>query len=182
LILLFSIALGLFMRLLTGRGFAGLSDARLRGEAALLCLLVLQLLAPVLSLRGSAAKIAFAVWASTFPLTVVVAWLNRNRPGMYLVAVGLLLNAVVIFANGGMPVSSVAVSMVKQGPVARVPVGDFVHVAAHSRTILPWLSDVLPVPGPSWIRSVVSAGDCLLAAGIAVFLASDEPTRKPLHP
>jgi len=48
---------------------------------------------------------------------------------------------------------------------------DFVHVAASAATRLPWLADVIPVTGPSWLRSVASPGDLMLFAGIVAFLA-----------
>jgi hypothetical protein len=167
------LALGLLLRLASGRRLSDLAHAKLRGETLLMGLLVAQALPSVLRLTGPAARIAYAVWLATFPCLVVVAWLNRRSPGMAMLGVGLFLNLVVIALNGGMPVSSLAIMAVKPGSSAsHIPVTDFVHVLATSATRLPWLADIIPVTGPSWARMVASAGDCLLFAGIIAFLAA----------
>lgn len=182
MILLLAIAIGLFLRWLTGRGLAELADSRLKGEVPLLGMMVLQLAVPNLTLAGYAARIAFVAWAITFPAMIWIAWTNRRNPGMPLVAVGLLLNMVVIFANAGMPVAPQAVAFVKSGAQVIIPAGDFVHIAANSATRFLWLADILPISGPAWLRSVASPGDCLLAAGIAAFLACDDARYRALRP
>lgn len=142
----------------------------------LMLLLAAQAVTPLLHFQGSAARLAFWVWLATFPIMVATTVLNWRQPGMWLLGFGLALNMVVIAANGGMPVSPLAVQTI-QGASAtiRIPATDFVHVAAGSSTIMPWLADVLPIPGPSWLRSVASAGDCMLAAGICSYLACCSP-------
>lgn len=173
MILAACIALGLGLRLASGRSFRQLADLRLRGEGLLLVLLCAQAALPILRLNGAPARVAFWAWLATFPILVGVAWTNRRQPGMVVLAAGLALNALVIALNGGMPVSEQAVAMLGSASVAQnISAGDFVHVAATTATRLVWLSDVIPIPGPPFVRSVASAGDCLLFVGVIACLAA----------
>ena len=64
-----------------------------------------------------------------------------------------------------------------------VPVGDFVHVLGLPATRLPWLADILPLPGTPLLGIVPSAGDLLLYVGVIAFVAgaraaaTDSPKR-----
>jgi hypothetical protein len=100
---------------------------------------------------------------------------------MAMLGVGLTLNAAVIVANGGMPVAAQAVAAAKAVPLAAVPLAatDFVHVVASGATRLAWLADVIPLPGPAPIRATLSAGDCLLFAGVATFVAASTARLTP---
>ena len=85
---------------------------------------------------------------------------NRRLPGMALAGIGLMLNVVVIGANGAMPVDRDAVhglgiTMEGAGPK---------HEPLDDGTAFPWLADVIPVT-PT--REILSVGDVFLAVGIA---------------
>lgn len=97
---------------------------------------------------------------------VVLTWVltNRRQRGMAMIGLGLLLNAVVMGANGAMPVDPDAV---RRLGVDEVVVAPGKHELMTTRTRLPWLADVLPIPP---IRTVVSIGDLVLAAGIATLV------------
>jgi len=166
-------AIGLVLRLASGRKLGDLADAGLRGESVLLVLLVLQILPAWIPLTGSLARIAYLLWLATFPCMAFVAWLNRKQPGMAVLGFGLLLNFAVIATNGGMPVAANAIaSITPSANAVHIAPTDFVHVPVDAGTRLIWLADVIPIAGPSWLRSVASAGDCLLFVGIATFLAT----------
>jgi hypothetical protein len=170
------IALGFALRVSSGYPLSDLAHLRLRGEPILLGLLVTQAALPAISLSGWAARIAFAAWLATFPLLVGVAWQNRRQAGMAVLAVGLALNFAVIAFNGGMPVFPEAVTAVSRSVSSgAIPAGDFVHVLGLATTRLPWLADVMPIPGPPWLRFVPSAGDLLLYTGVVAFLAGARP-------
>lgn len=172
MILVLCIVLGLCLRLVLGRSLMQLGELRLSGEGPLMILLCVQAALPAVQLTGALAHAAFWVWLGTFPLLVGVAWANRRQPGMVVLGTGLALNAVVIALNGGMPVSEQAVLAVGSATVAQnIPAGDFVHVVVTATTRAVWLADVIPVPGPTWLRSIASAGDCLLFVGVVVWLA-----------
>lgn len=172
MILALCIFLGLCLRIASGRSLTQLGELRLTGEGPLLVLLCVQAALPLVKLSGAFAQFAFWAWLGTFPLLVGVAWANRRQPGMVVLGTGLALNAVVIGLNGGMPVSEQAVMSVGSSSVAQnIPVGDFVHVLVSATTRAVWLADVIPVPGPTWLRSIASVGDCLLFVGVVVCLA-----------
>jgi hypothetical protein len=147
--------------------------AKLRGEGFLLGLLVAQVSVPLLRLTGPGARVAYYCWLATFPFMASIAWLNRRSPGMAILGSGLLLNFVVIAANGGMPVFGEAIAVLKAGvQTAVIPPTDFVHVLGTAATHVPWLADVIPLPGPSWLLAIASPGDLLLSAGIVAFLGA----------
>ncbi len=88
--------------------------------------------------------------------------LNRRLAGARVAFVGVVLNMLVIGANGGMPISVEAAETAGiREPLDEL---DVEHEQLRSDTRLRWLADVIPFPGS---RMVVSVGDVLLAAGIA---------------
>ena len=103
---------------------------------------------------------------------LVVAFLVRNRGirGTGLVALGLVANALVVGANGAMPVSLEAAGRAGIGTQDLLARSDPRHEVADRDTRLPWLADVVPVPLP--LRpEVVSPGDVLVASGLGQLVA-----------
>lgn len=91
---------------------------------------------------------------------------NRHLKSLYLVLLGLLLNALVIFANGGhMPVSLPALRQVGLGELENLlrNRSDAVHTLLDETTRLPFLGDVIPLPP---LVKVISPGDVLILLGI----------------
>lgn len=97
-------------------------------------------------------------------LAVAFLVLNRGVRGSGLIGLGLVANALVVGANGAMPVSTDAAAR------AGVTLSDILlgldprHELVDEGTRLPWLTDVVPVPLPR-LPQVVSPGDVLVAAG-----------------
>ncbi len=92
---------------------------------------------------------------------------NRHLKSLYLVLVGLALNALVIFANGGhMPVSLEALQRagIEGWEELLKTRGDAVHSLLDENTRLPFLGDVIALPP---LRKAVSPGDLFILAGIA---------------
>lgn len=117
------------------------------------------------------------VLVSYVPLILVV-WLNRDRPGMWLTGVGILMNATVIALNGGMPVLSEA-AQVAGGFAQEVAIRDvYKHVILDPSTRMPFLADVIPLRifGQG---QVISLGDVFLAVGLGGFLESE--LRRPVR-
>lgn len=171
MILVACLILGVLLRLASGNRIEDLSRVHLRGELWLLVLLCVQAVLPLLRTTGPPARLAFALWLATFPVLTWTAWRNRAQPGMLVVALGLLLNFVVVSSNGGMPVvPAAAVAAGLHGQLS-IPIGDFVHVLGTTSTRLPWLADVLPLPWAPLVRIVPSAGDVLLYVGVVAFIS-----------
>ncbi len=109
--------------------------------------------------------------ALTVAAGCALAYCLRNRivHGTGLVGAGLLLNALAVMLNGGMPVSADAVA--RAGTSYPDAIADPRHVPAGPGTTLGFLGDTIPVPLP--LRpEVVSLGDVLVAAGLAQLLAT----------
>jgi hypothetical protein len=109
------------------------------------------------------------VLASYLPLLLFV-WLNRDLTGIGIAGLGILMNFTVILANGGMPVLEEAARLA--GDTGGL-VLDAKHVLLTLDTRVPFLADIIPLPG-----AVLSLGDVFLAIGIGVFL--EDQTRQPL--
>ena len=114
-------------------------------------------------------------------LVVAFLALNRGLRGTGLVALGLLANALVVGANGAMPVSLDASARAGVSTQALLTGADLRHESSDRRTRLPWLADVVPVPLP--VRAeVISPGDVLVAAGLAQLVVVGMLTWRPRVP
>lgn len=88
---------------------------------------------------------------------------NLRTAGVFLLGLGLALNVVVIAANQAMPVSP------RAAETAGIPAPpsestSLKHERLDDDTRLPWLADVIPVPG---LSEILSVGDIVLALGMA---------------
>lgn len=148
---------------LRGGRLTRLAEAPLRATWLLLVGLGLQVAVDVAAARGALGDASTAGWLLLLvSQLLVLAWVvaNHHLPGTVLIALGLAMNAVVIAANGAMPVSPAALAALGADPGV-VPAGK--HTLLTEGTRLPWLADILPVP---LLRVVISAGDIVLAAGL----------------
>jgi hypothetical protein len=118
--------------------------------------------------------------ALSYALLLVFAVANARLPGMPLIFVGLLCNAVVITANGGMPVSVDALAEADQAEVIQTLEGE--GSAKHHRLddddVLTFLADVIAIPPP--IGAVVSVGDLFVYAGLIWLIAGAMRARAPM--
>ncbi|MCA1824836.1 MAG: DUF5317 domain-containing protein [Mycobacteriales bacterium] len=159
--------------LVRGGSFRTLSMLRLRGWGLIIAAAGAQAAGAFAGVLGLAAPETLYVIGMVVSAALVTGFVIYNRflPGMPMVAAGFLLNALVVAANGAMPVSldaaaraGVAVSNVYDGIDAK-------HRVLGASTRLRALSDVVPVPLP-YGSNVVSVGDIVLSAGIGVLVAS----------
>lgn len=105
------------------------------------------------------------------------AWINRRLPGMPVLIAGLVLNLLVIAANGGwMPISPDTASQVMGGkPIDPANLGsrfgqkDILLLPQDMR--LPFLADRFLLPGWSPYQVAFSPGDVLVAIGAFWLLA-----------
>lgn len=105
--------------------------------------------------------------------------LNRHLPGIPFLAAGLLLNIVVILANGGlMPLSTVtAEHLLPEQILVNIEVGSRVSLSSKDvllppeAIVFPWLSDRFV--SPEWLpyRFAFSLGDILIDIGAFLLLA-----------
>jgi hypothetical protein len=137
--------------LVGGRRFDRLADLRISWWPLLAAAALVRAFAPVL---GELSVVAYVV---AFAGITAVALADRRIPGMSLIAAGATLNAIVVAANGGMPVDPAAVAVAG----ATMP-SDRLHVELGPATRFPQLADVIPL---ALYRGVYSVGDVLLALG-----------------
>ena len=146
-----------------------LKNVRLRYEMLLPLGLALQV--GVSHVPGVDAAWVVVAWLAGASLLLIAALSNWPYLGLRIVATGVLLNAIVILANGGMPVSSQALQYLgATDPEALLATASPLYFLANEATALLLFGDVLPVPGPSLMRSVASAGDVLLMIGVVVLV------------
>ncbi|WP_457637316.1 DUF5317 domain-containing protein [Oceanithermus sp.] len=96
-------------------------------------------------------------------------WRNRRLRSIWLAAFGLLLNTIVIWANGGqMPVSAQALKDVGLEDFLRFMQNssDAVHNLIGPHTRFRFLSDVIPLP---LLKKVISPGDAFVILGVILF-------------
>lgn len=123
----------------------------------------------------SAAALALPVSLVVF---LIFVWVNRRIPGMPVVLVGLVLNLLVITANGGwMPVSPATAGQLPGGasPSEATPgirVGDKDILLRPEDTRLELLADRFLLPGWLGYRAAYSLGDVFAAAGAFWLFAS----------
>lgn len=145
------LVVGLVLGLATGGHWHNLERLELKLWPGLITAIVVRALAPFLG--GLSLLTSFAGLA----LFAFVALVNRALPGAWLIALGSVLNAVVIFVNAGMPIDPGALAA--SGKAAP---SDGLHVILGPHTQLPFLADVLLIPV---VNSIYSAGDVVLAVG-----------------
>jgi hypothetical protein len=141
-----------------------LADARLTGVALIATAAVLQGV-PALAARlhrPLADGVHVGVVLASLGALLAFTLLNRRVRGMAIAAGGVLANAVVLAANGAMPVSLAALRSVRPRLV-ELPSG--VHRAMPDGGRLGFLGDVIPLAP---MNTVVSAGDMLLVLGTAI--------------
>ncbi len=120
---------------------------------------------------ASDSRWAISLLLVSYLLLLVMVWMNRSEAGMWIAGIGLLMNFLVITLNNGMPVSAEAITLA--GGAQDVVFGAK-HVQLDLSSRLPFLADVIPLPG-----SVISLGDVFLAVGLGVFI--EDQLKQPLR-
>lgn len=150
-------------------------SVRIRGEPPLVAILVLLFALPAVSAAVHPSRsLVVPLWLVLMVVLLCLCLLNggENR-GFFLMAAGVAFNLLVIWLNGGMPVSNATVLAVGGATGAQAVVaGDLFHSVMTSGTRLAFLGDVLPMPGFRGLRGALSVGDVLMYVGmVTVFCA-----------
>ncbi|HJR87149.1 MAG TPA: DUF5317 domain-containing protein [Acidimicrobiia bacterium] len=115
---------------------------------------------------------------SYLPLIILVL-LNKERPGLWLAGLGVLMNFSVIALNGGMPVLAEAAEVASGfAPGDPVIAESYKHVVLNRDSLLPFLADVIPIRVLN-IGQVLSLGDVFLAFGLGRFIEFE--LRRPVR-
>lgn len=169
--------LALAIALLRGGRLTNLGDIELRAWWLLIVGFGLQAATRFLPHTSWAETAGLIMVLTSFGLLMILVLVNRNRPGMWLAGVGVLMNFTVISLNGGMPVL-VEAAQVASGFTQADPdiAGSFKHVLLDESTRVTMLADVIPIRLAGQ-GQVISLGDVFLAVGLGRFL--EHELRKP---
>jgi Family of unknown function (DUF5317) len=158
--LLLALVVAAIVSVLRGGKFSNVAEIRVRAWWLLVVGLAMQLAGNFLS--DNQAALAVGLVLTSYALLLVVVIVNRNAAGLWIAGFGVLMNLLVIALNGAMPVLSEAIKIA--GGNAGLAF-DAKHELLDATTKLPFLGDVIPIPG-----SVISLGDVFLSIGLAVFV------------
>ncbi len=163
---------------LRGGRLTNLADIRLRLWFVLPIAFMLQVSTVWLPDRSWAQTAGVSMILLSYVLLTMMVMANRDRPGMWLAGIGILLNFTVILFNGGMPVMREAAVVAGGFSGALDFTSDFKHVVLDESTIFPFLADVIPARliGQG---HVLSLGDVFLAVGLGRFLEAE--LRRPVR-
>jgi hypothetical protein len=174
-VIVLAVALGYVLR---GR-LTQLRRLRLRWWGLTLVGLALQFVPLPEGRGGTDVLVRTGVLAASYALLLVFALGNLRQAGMPLVALGLACNALVIVANGGMPVSVEALRRSGQSDVVKILLeeGADKHHRLTEDDVLTFLADIIPIPQP--IGQVASVGDVFVYAGIIWLIVAAMRERTP---
>lgn len=167
--------IALVISVLRGGRLLNLGDIELRAWFLLFIALGLQFGTDLLP--DTAQNLGVAMVLVSFFLLLILVFLNRSKPGMWIAGVGVLMNLTVIALNGGMPVLAGAAEVASGFTVADPDLsGSFKHVPLDESSRLTFFADVIPLR-IAGIGEVISLGDIFLAMGLGVFL--EHELRRP---
>jgi hypothetical protein len=119
---------------------------------------------------GVSRPVGSAALIGSYALLGSFAGVNRRLPAVWLVMVGLALNLLVIAVNDGMPVSATALETAGAQAEGLAESGTLKHHLMGPDDDLTPLADVIGIPQP--VGAVISIGDALLYAGVAILVVA----------
>ena len=168
--------LALISPLFTGGRFRRWGDVRLRQAYVLPLALVAQVV--IIEVIPSANHAALsAVHIATYVAAGWFVWVNRDVPGLWIIALGAASNGITIALNGGtLPASRSALNAAGIHPKD----GKFLNSGVLEHPHLGFLGDVFAIPDRFPLSNVFSVGDALIVIG--VFWAAQRICRSRLAP
>jgi hypothetical protein len=169
--------IALTISVLRGGRLVNIGDIELKAWWLLLIALGLQVGAGWLPDTTSSQTLGLAMVLFSFALLMILVWLNRSKPGMWIAGIGVLMNFTVIAMNGGMPVLAGAAEVASGFTVSQPDMSESLkHTVLDETSRLTFLADVIPLR-IAGIGEVISLGDIFLALGLGVFL--EHELRRP---
>jgi hypothetical protein len=160
---------------LMGGNVARLARLRLRGWWLIAVALLVQV-AITGPLQAWPHGVLVGMHLASYGLIAIVVWFNCRLPGLLVIALGGFMNAVVIALNDGtLPASARALA--EAGTDVQK---NFNNSGVLAHPVLPQLGDIVATPAWLPFRNVISVGDVVALAGVAIMVhvVSDSvPTR-----
>ncbi|WP_223701255.1 DUF5317 domain-containing protein [Sutcliffiella deserti] len=167
------IIIALLVGLFRGGNFKGLADMKLKYAWVFPVLLGIQLIVYLLQNRipeiGAYSNIVFLL---VYVAGLYFLWMNRHHSGFIIIFFGVLLNFLVMAANGGrMPVSLEASTVLGPYFIEALQSGLYgKHEAITEATRLAFLGDIIPLSAPYPREQVISIGDVIMNIGVFFFI------------
>jgi hypothetical protein len=165
---IYALPIGLVAGLLLGGRLSGLADLRLRWALLAVAGFATQIVlfsAPVSERIGAAGPL---IYVASTAMVLVAVMRNIRIPGMAVVVLGAACNLAAIIANGGyMPASAAAAAAVGRGDIV-----GYSNTAVIASPALEFLTDVIALPAWLPFSNIISVGDLLIGAGIAIVIAA----------
>jgi hypothetical protein len=163
-LLLAAVILGVATVPLAGGKLSGLAEARVRLVPAIFAALAIQIV--ILSVMpGGSPFLHRALHIGSYVLAGAFLIANRRTAGMWLVALGASLNALVIVANNGVMAAS---SSALRAAALSTKADEFANSTALAHPRLLALGDVFAVPKPWPLHTLFSIGDVCIALGAVI--------------
>lgn len=164
MLLLAVVALGVILGWLDGGTLRRAGRTKLRGEMLVPIVVIAHMGIYRLPLPPA---VAYWAWIASFLAFIALALANRRLPGLVLIALGVALNLVVVVANHGMPVSVEAIRVIG-GMLSALAASPVTHQLLTRATHVALLGDLIPVSSWGPLRAIVSVGDLVMFAGLAI--------------
>ncbi|TCZ76333.1 hypothetical protein E0485_14130 [Paenibacillus albiflavus] len=167
------IVISIILALIRGGSFRSFADLRLKGGWIFPILLIVQIV--IFNLQSQIAWIASLsnyAFIAVYVIGLLFLWLNRHQSGFIVIFIGVLLNFIVMAANGGrMPVSLEAATILD--PYFGQIIQEGVYAKHQLLTDASWfgfLGDIIPITKPYPRDQVISIGDVVMNVGIFLFI------------
>ena len=167
------IILSFFIALLRKGNLRGLAELKLKGGWIFPLLLAIQIAVYFSQNKYSIiGDLSGWIFAAVYILGLWFLYLNREHPGFMIIFIGVLLNFLVMAANGGrMPVSLEASAVLDPAYIDALKQGLYgKHAILDESTRLGFLGDIIPLSDPYPRTQVISIGDIVMNIGIFLFI------------
>lgn len=140
--------------------------------------LCLQIFARIMGANGIVLKDVYSIviHGLSFGLLLLCFWFNRKYLGLWFIAMGALMNALVMAVNGGkMPVALNNAQKAGRVDIIGVVTEGFDnrHIILNESSRLWFLSDIISLPGIlGYGMGRVSIGDLIVAVGLFIFITA----------
>jgi hypothetical protein len=167
------IIISVIFGLLRGGSFRSFAELRLKYGWIFPLLLVVQLIVFVMQNKFAwIAAISPYLFIAVYVIGLLFLWMNRNQKGFILIWIGVLLNFIVMIANGGrMPVSLDAATILDPAFTTYLKEGLYAkHQILTDTSLFGFLGDIIPLTNPYPREQVISIGDVIMNIGIFMFI------------
>lgn len=172
-----AIGMGILLGWLAGGKIINLADLKFEKAWLVVVAFLIQTTAQILGVRGFAfiSDYSMILQGIVFCLLLIGFWYNRKYIGIWFIAAGCLINALVMMLNGGkMPVDVNIMKKLGAAPeiIEQVKMGiDGKHTIITESTRLVFLSDIMsPPPVLNWLMKIISIGDIIVLFGLFVLI------------